>query len=66
MDYMYNCIMERIARETAEEMEEKIKEEKSKENVDKHRLMRLEEQRLMGGLFSDAFLNGYSKYCSPW
>ena len=66
MDYMYNYITEQIARETAEEVDRKIREEKAKEHSDAHKIMRLEEQKLMGGMFSDSFIGRYSKYCSPW
>lgn len=49
------------------EIEAQIKEEKMKDVVDKHKIYRLEEQKLINGLFSnDNLCSMYGKYKNPW
>jgi len=43
-----------------------IEEEIKKENTDKHKIMRLEEQKLIQALFSNEIGSTYTKYSSPW
>lgn len=49
-----------------EKINKEIKEELNKENADKHRIMRLEEQKLIEALFSNEIGSSYAKYSSPW
>lgn len=53
-------------REDIEKLNEKISEEKKKENADFHRIMKLEEQKLMQQLFSNDINGAYSRFSSPW
>lgn len=43
-----------------------IEEEKKKGEVDKHKIMRLYEQRLMQGAMLNQFDGVYGKYQNPW
>lgn len=52
--------------EDIKNINKKIEEEKNKENTDKHKIMRLEEQKLIQALFSNELGNAYTKYSSPW
>ena len=47
-------------------IDEKIDEEYKKENIDTHRIMKLEEQKLIQQLFSNEINGTFSKFCSPW
>lgn len=50
-------------REEIDKINQKINEEKQKENVDTHKIMRLNEQKLIQSMFSNSLLK---KYQSPW
>ena len=53
--------------ERIKEIENQIKEEKNQPIVDKHKIYRLEEQKLVEGMFSNDQLGStYSKYRKPW
>ena len=53
--------------ERNKEIEKQIKEEKNQPIVDKHKIYRLEEQKLVEGMFSNDQLGStYGKYRKPW
>ena len=53
--------------ERIKEIENQIKEEKNQPIVDKHKIYRLEEQKLVEGMFSNDQLGStYGKYRKPW
>lgn len=53
--------------ERIKEIENQIKEEKNQPIVDKHKIYRLEEQKLVEGMFSnDQLCSTYGKYRKPW
>ena len=53
--------------ERIKELEKQIKEEKNQLMVDMHKIYRLEEQKLIEGMFSNDQLGStYGKYRNPW
>lgn len=53
--------------ERIKELEKQIKEEKNQPMVDMHKIYRLEEQKLIEGMFSNDQLGStYGKYRNPW
>lgn len=66
MSVPYNNLYNLKVKEEIDKLNKKIEEEKSQETVDKHKILRLEEQKLMRGLFSNEFGGSYGKYRSPW
>ena len=54
------------ARKNIEDINKQINEELDKEDSDKHKIMRLEEQKLIQNLFYGGVGSIYAKYCSPW
>lgn len=56
----------RLFKQNVKKLNEKIDEERKKDKVDNHKIMRLEEQKLMNLLFSNNLGSSYSKFRSPW
>lgn len=56
---------ERTVQETIKNINKEIEEEKRNPEADKHRILKLEEQKLIAGLFQNDF-GIYSKYKNPW
>ena len=52
--------------EGVNKINEEIDKEKQSEKPDNHRIMRLEEQKLMQQMFSGDGFGAYAKYQSPW
>ena len=63
----FNSFYNLKTRERIKEIENQIKEEKNQPIVDKHKIYRLEEQKLVEGMFSnDQLGSAYGKYRKPW
>lgn len=62
----YNQLANAKVMEDIEKLCDKIDEEKKKPDADKHKILRLEEQKLIQGLFSNELGSSYGKYRSPW
>lgn len=62
----YNQLANAKVMEDIEKLCDKIDEEKKKFDADKHKILRLEEQKLIQGLFSNELGSSYGKYRSPW
>lgn len=62
----YNQLANAKVMEDIEKICDKIDEEKEKPDIDKHKILRLEEQKLVQGLFSGELGSSYGKYRSPW
>lgn len=62
----YDSLVTARARQNLDRINKEIKEEKQKDNVDPHKLMRLEEEKLIQDLFYGGMANNYAKYRSPW
>ena len=62
----YNQLANAKVMEDIEKICDKIDEEKQKPDADKHKILRLEEQKLIQGLFSNELGSSYGKYRSPW
>lgn len=63
---LYNEESERQFRENVKKLNEKIEEERKKDKIDEHKIMRLEEQKLMNQLFSNNLGSPFLKFRSPW
>jgi hypothetical protein len=62
----YNQLANVKVQEDIKKLSEEIAEEKKSENVDRHKILRLEEQKLIQGLFSNELGSSYGKYRNPW
>ena len=62
----YNQLANAKVMEDIEKICDKIDEEKQKPDADTHKILRLEEQKLIQGLFSNELGSSYGKYRSPW
>lgn len=62
----YNQLANAKVQEDIKKINEEISKEKENPEADKHKIMRLEEQKLIQGLFSNELGNSYSKFRSPW
>ena len=63
----FNSFYSLTTSEMIKEIENQIKEEKNQPIVDKHKIYRLEEQKLVDGMFSNDQLGStYGKYRKPW
>ena len=62
----YNQLANAKVMEDIEKICDKIDEEKKKPDADIHKILRLEEQKLIQGLFSNELGSSYGKYRSPW
>lgn len=62
----YNQLANVKVQEDIKKLSEEIKEEKKSDNVDRHKILRLEEQKLIQGLFSNELGASYGKYRNPW
>ena len=62
----YNQLDNAKVQEDIKKLDDKIAEEREKPDADKHKIMRLQEQKLIQGLFSNELGNSYSKFRSPW
>jgi hypothetical protein len=62
----YNNLANAKVMEDIEKLSDEIAEEKKKPNADRHKILRLEEQKLIQGLFSNELGSSYGKYRSPW
>lgn len=59
-----NGVINTKLKEDIEKLRNEISEEKKKEKPDIHRIYRLEEQKLIQGLFNGDY--NYSRFRSPW
>lgn len=64
-DPFNNLINTKVKRDI-EALDKSIKEEKMKPVRDKHKILRLHEQKMIQGLFSNELGSSYGKYRSPW
>ena len=62
----YNKLANAKVQEDIEKLNEKIEEERNKPDADAHKIMRMQEQKLIQGLFSNELGSSYSKFRSPW
>lgn len=62
----YNKLANAKVQEDIEKLNEKIEEERNKPDADAHKIMRMQEQKLIQGLFSNELGSAYSKFRSPW
>lgn len=62
----YNQLANVKVQEDIKKLSEEIAEEKKSENIDRHKILRLEEQKLIQGLFSNELGSSYGKYRNPW
>ena len=62
----YNQLANAKVQEDIKKLNEKIDEERKKPDADAHKIMRMEEQKLIQGLFSNDLGSSYSKFRSPW
>lgn len=62
----YNQLASAKVQEDIKNLNKKIAEEREKPDADAHKIMRMEEQKLIQGLFSNELGNSYSKFRSPW
>lgn len=62
----YNQLANAKVQEDIKKLNEKIDEERKKTDADAHKIMRMEEQKLIQGLFSNDLGSSYSKFRSPW
>jgi hypothetical protein len=53
-------------KEKVEGIDEKIEEELKKPNVDKHKILKMEEEKLLQGLFLNELASPFTKYRAPW
>ena len=64
-NFQYRDYYIKNIKEAIKPINEEIKKEKMKPNSDSHKLLKLEESKLMAGLFTDAF--GYNeRFRNPW
>ena len=62
----YNQLASAKVQEDIKNLNKKIAEEREKPDADAHKIMRMEEQKLIQGLFSNELGNSYLKFRSPW
>ena len=62
----YNKLANAKVQEDIKKLEEEIAKERENPEADKHKIMRLEEQKLIQGMFSNELGSSYSKFRSPW
>jgi len=62
----YNQLASAKVQEDIKKLNDEIDKEREKPNADKHKIMRMEEQKLIQGLFSNELGSSYSKFRSPW
>lgn len=62
----YNKLANAKVQEDIEKLNEQIENERKSPDVDVHKIMRLQEQKLVQGLFSNELGSSYSKFRSPW
>ena len=62
----YNQLVNVKVQEDIKELNKKIEEEEKNPESNKHKILRLEEQKLIQGLFSNDLGSFYGKYRSPW
>ena len=53
-------------KEKVEGIDEKIEEELKKPDVDKHKILKMEEEKLLQGLFLNELASPFTKYRAPW
>lgn len=62
----YNQLANAKVQEDIKKISDEIKKEKENPNYDWHKILRLEEQKLIQGLFSNDLGSSYGKYRNPW
>lgn len=62
----YNQLANAKVQEDIKKLSEEINKEKHSPNADKHKILRMEEQKLIQGLFSNELGSAYGKYRCPW
>lgn len=62
----YRTMADATAQEKLKAINKQINEEKQKPEVDWHKIMRLEEEKLLQGMFQNGIGSPYSKYRNPW
>ena len=67
MDSRWKDLANKKVRDDIEAIDEKITEEENKPNADRHRILRLKEQKLVNGLFNPQMWGTtYTKWQLPW
>ena len=62
----YNQLANAKVQEDIKKLQEEIDKEKSNPKADKYKILKMEEQKLIQGLFSNELGSLYGKYRSPW
>lgn len=62
----FNSIINTKVKRDIEKIDEKISEERRSSNSDRHKILRLKEQKLIQGLYSNELGSTFGKYRSPW
>lgn len=66
MNTSFNNIYNLERNEALKRLDDTIKEEKTKQNSNKHKIYRMMEQKLIEGMFSNQLGSTYGKFRSPW
>lgn len=62
----YNNLINMKYKESIQRINKEINEEKNKGKTDEHRINRLNEMKILQGMFNTEIGSAYGKYRSPW